>query len=294
MTRQLLLPILTLALVLTATLPVWADSDGKPNVPLGLSVGPLTQPVVSHRPPPRPTPPPVEGPRELRVGDLDRLHFPHSSLFVRLTGWAEPSGGSLVVGDRVVLGIGAATRLEPPLATSRWSRYRGQLTAEGWLFPPGRHGQWRLKARIVEFHNAVAPEPDPDPVYYPVSTAELIRDPLAWDGRRVRVVGTWRSGFEVSTLDDRIWLNGSSYEGFPPDWFGGCKRHEVPHDHEHLVEQKRAPCRCMPVMHYRSVRVEVTGTIHSSQRAYGHMGLCVAELDADRIVYLGSVAEPIY
>jgi hypothetical protein len=262
--------------------PASGSSRDSSRVPLGLSVGPLSESGVRHwpvRPPPRPEPRP---PRVLTVDDLPGLHVPSSGLYVRLSGHVRADSGGLVMDGQVLVLVGATTVLTPSSMAHRWSRYHGELQVTGWLLPNWTAGSWKLRARVVRFERN-----EPDERYEQVSAEEVIADPLAWDGRRVRITGEYRVGFEVSSLGGRIWLSGGRREGFPDDWGDQpAHPHHEPSDCRH-VKPEVGCCLPPPFWRYPTAMVEAWGRLETSAGHYGHLGSCVAQLNAERIVYQG-------
>lgn len=107
----------------------------------------------------------------------------------------------------------------------------------------------------VTSYEVVSP-PAPRPVR---SLAEIDADPLKWDRQRIVYEGTYENGFEVSTLDRRIWLEFSR-----------------------TADRVNAPSR-LAGKH----RVRITGYLYAKPGAgYGHLGACAYELIADRIEFL--------
>jgi hypothetical protein len=152
----------------------------------------------------------------------------------------------------------------------------------GWLLPNWTAGSWKLRARVVRFERN-----EPDERYEQVSAEEVIADPLAWDGRRVRITGEYRVGFEVSSLGGRIWLSGGRREGFPDDWGDQpAHPHHEPSDCRH-VKPEVGCCLPPPFWRYPTAMVEAWGRLETSAGHYGHLGSCVAQLNAERIVYQG-------
>ncbi len=249
------------------------------RVPLGLSVGPLSESGARPwhvAPLPRPEPRP---PRELTVDDLPGLHIPSSGLHVRLSGHVRHDSGGLVMDGRVLVLVGATTVLVPSSMAHRWSRYHGDLVVTGWLLPHWAQGSWRIRARTVRFERD-----DPDERYEEVTADEVIADPLAWHGRRVRVTGEYRAGFEVSSLGGRIWVSGGRLEGFPDGWGNPPTPLHEHHDCRH-VKPEAGCCLPPPYWPYPTAQVEIWGRLDTSVGCYGHMGAYVAELNAERIVY---------
>lgn len=149
---------------------------------------------------------------------------------------------------------------------------------------------------------AVMPPRPPDPPihivhgYQRTTSRQVAAQPWRWHGRRVRIRGLYESGFEVSALDGLIWLSGNTTVQGMPDIDAQCKcRCHGGMDIEH-----ETAC-CVPEeVHrhkhpwgHRSLEVEVWGRLETAQHHYGHLGAYRAELEVDRMVYVGH-HQPIY
>jgi hypothetical protein len=98
------------------------------------------------------------------------------------------------------------------------------------------------------------------------STADIVRDPLRWEGHYVEVDGVWFTGFETTSLDDHVWLQETSYAtrtGSPAD--AGT-----------------------PPPRRAGNRVRVAGFVHTRDGHFGHLGQYPAEILCTRIAFLGA------
>jgi hypothetical protein len=133
--------------------------------------------------------------------------------------------------------------LMPPI------KVRGEL-----LLDPAFTHRKSYVIRVASYE--VLSPPTPRPVR---SLAEIDADPAKWDRQRIVYEGTYESGFEVSTLDRKIWLGFSAATA--------------------LVD---APAR-----RAGTHRVRVTGYLFAKPGAgYGHLGGCAYQLVADKIEFL--------
>jgi hypothetical protein len=96
------------------------------------------------------------------------------------------------------------------------------------------------------------------------SLKEIQSDPARWDRKLITYEGTYKYGFEISSLDGEIWLSiapGAAVEGSPSD------RSNLSSNH-----------------------VRVTGILFAKPGAsYGHLGGYHYELVASKVEYLGAV-----
>lgn len=89
---------------------------------------------------------------------------------------------------------------------------------------------------------------------------ELSETPTRFNGQVISTVGTYNSGFEVSSLNDDIWVD------FAPGY-----------------QVFNKPC---DVGNYRKYPVHITGRLESEPGTrYGHLGGYRARLVADKIIY---------
>jgi len=132
-------------------------------------------------------------------------------------------------------------KLEPPL------QVRGRLKRVG--------EQWRLVAYDVKPLAPLTPE-------RVASVAALIGD-TRWDGHYVVIEGTWEVGFEMSWLDEGVWLD-------VPD---SAKVRCAPPEPGPDVEEEPAE------------RVRVVGIAYVGGR-HGHLGAGKARIVASEVAYL--------
>ena len=104
------------------------------------------------------------------------------------------------------------------------------------------------------------------PSYTKVALSQIESDKSAFDGLKVEYVGTYESGFEVSTLDGKIWLQSTKDTNWVPD-----------HNAFSWVNAG----------HYRA-RVKVFGTLMTKEiaSAYGHLGGYSYQIVADKVELL--------
>jgi hypothetical protein len=119
------------------------------------------------------------------------------------------------------------------------------------------HRVWRVLV-VHEIEPLSFPEPE-----HVAEPRTILRHRRAWDRHYVQIEGVWRTGFEISMLDE-IWI----------DVAPGVEVHCEP-----------PPSGDRSYFPQSEARVRLTGFVHTRSR-YGHMGIARAELVANEVAFL--------